>query len=136
GRFAISFVLFLLTAAPGIAQSDLPPAFAKKVPETIQDLQAIEQHVQTLVEKVMPATVGLRVGNAQGSGVIINREGYILTAGHVSGATDRDAIIILPDGRRLRGRTLGANNGIDSGMVLITEKAEFPFVAMARSADL
>src|SRR5437764_8264622 len=84
----------------------------------------------------MRATVGLRVGNAQGSGVIINREGYILTAGHVSGATDRDAIIILPDGRRLRGRTLGANNGIDSGMVLITEKADFPFVSMAKSADL
>jgi serine protease Do len=135
-NFTAVMALFLSLSASANAQNDLPAAFAKKVPESIQDLKAIEQHVQTLVEKVMPATVGLRVGNAQGSGVIINREGYILTAGHVSGATDRDAIIILPDGRRLRGRTLGANNGIDSGMVLITEKAEFPFVNMAKSADL
>jgi serine protease Do len=36
----------------------------------------------------------------------------------------------------LRGKTLGANNGIDSGMVVITDKADFPYLDMARSADL
>ena len=84
----------------------------------------------------MPATVSLRVGNSQGSGVIIDREGRILTAGHVSGEVGRDATIIFPDGRRLHGKTLGANNGIDSGMAIITEKSDFTFVEMAKSATL
>lgn len=130
-------VAIALVLAPTLfAQPALPPAFDKKVPETVQDLQQIENHVQKLVEKVMPATVCLRIGTAQGSGVIVNRDGYILTAGHVSGAANQNAVIILPDGSRLRGRTLGANNGIDSGMVLITDKVNFPFVEMAKSAGL
>jgi serine protease Do len=131
---AIAFLIALPLVAR--AQTALPAAFDKKVPDTVEDLQAIEQHVQKLVERVMPATVCLRVGNAQGSGVIINREGHILTAGHVSGAANREVTIILHDGRRLRGKTLGANNGIDSGMAVITEKADFSFVEMAKSADL
>ncbi len=118
------------------AQGSLPAAFAKKVPESVRDLREMENHVQKLVERVLPATVSLRIGNAYGSGVIINREGYILTAGHVSGAANREVTVILPDGKRLRGQTLGANNGIDSGMVVITDKADFPHLDMARSADL
>src|SRR5438105_3600727 len=123
----------LVFAEPLLAQPGLPPAFKKPVPETLQDLQEIETHVQKIVEQVMPATVNLRIGPVQGSGVIIHREGYILTAGHVSGAANQDVLIILADGRRLQGRTLGANNNIDSGMVRITEKADFNHVEMARS---
>jgi serine protease Do len=117
-------------------QVALPAVFAKKVPESVQDLQDVENHVQMLVERVLPATVCLRIGNAQGSGVIIDRAGHVLTAGHLCGAANREAIIIFPDGRRLHGKTLGANNGIDSGMVVITDKADFPCLEMARSADM
>jgi serine protease Do len=118
------------------AQGSLPAVFAKKVPESVRDLQDIENHTQKLVERVLPATVCLRIGNAYGSGVIIDREGHILTAGHVSGAANRDATVIMPDGKRLRGKTLGANNGIDSGMVVIIDRADFPHLDMARSTDL
>jgi serine protease Do len=134
--FTAAMLTFFALVQSISAQSALPSAFFMKIPETVQDLQAIENHVQKLVEKVMPATVCLRVGNHQGSGVIINREGHILTAGHVSGAAERDVTVILSDGRRLRGRTLGANNAIDSGMAVITDKADFPYVEMAKSAAL
>jgi serine protease Do len=80
--------------------------------------------------------VCLRIGNSQGSGVIIDLDGHILTAGHVSGEANRDAVILLADGRRLKGKTLGANNGIDSGLVRITDKVDFPHVEMANSAQL
>jgi serine protease Do len=132
---AAALVAFLALTAPTFAQS-LPPAFAKTIPADLHDLQDIEQLVQKLVEKVIPATVNLRIGTVQGSGVIVNREGYILTAGHVSGAANRDVLIILHDGRRLKGRTLGANNGIDSGMVRISEDADFKHAEMANSAPL
>lgn len=134
-RTFLAAVLSLSIGIP-LAFAQTPAALDKPVPESVRDLEEIEAHVQKLVSKVMPATVCLRIGNAQGSGVLIDRDGRILTAGHVSGEAGREATIIFPDGRRARGKTLGANNGIDSGMVLLTDVVEFTHVEMAKSADL
>jgi serine protease Do len=135
--FPLVFGVVLASAGFVHAQDKtLPSVFDKKLPESLDDLRAIEAHVKKLVEKVTPCTVGLRIGGAQGSGVIINKEGYILTAGHVSGTPDQPCEIILHDGKKLKGITLGANNSIDSGMVKITEKADFAFAEMASSAGL
>ncbi len=132
-------VLGVVLASAGFAPAQhktLPSVFDKKLPESLDDLRAIETHVKKLVEKVTPCTVGLRIGGGQGSGVIINKEGYILTAGHVSGKADQPCEIILHDGKKLKGITLGANNGIDSGMVKITDKADFLHAEMAQSTGL
>jgi serine protease Do len=115
---------------------ELPAVFSKDAPEGVEDLRAIETHVQKVLKKVLPATVGLRVGSASGSGVIVSKEGYVLTAGHVSGDADRDVTVILHDGRRLKGKTLGANRGIDSGMIKITDKGDYPFLDMGDSEAL
>jgi serine protease Do len=115
---------------------DLPAVFSKAAPEGLEDLKAIETHVQKVLKKVIPATVGLRVGSASGSGVIVSKDGYVLTAGHVSGDADRDVTVILHDGRRLKGKTLGANRGIDSGMIKITDKGDYPFLDMGDSETL
>jgi serine protease Do len=106
------------------------------VPEGIAELKAIEDQVRKVVDKVLPCTVCLRLGAGQGSGVIISADGYILTAGHVSGSADRDVTILLADGRTVKGKTLGANRKVDSGLVKITEKGTWPFIEMGRSADL
>jgi serine protease Do len=124
------------TARADSAEESLPPVFDKAVPESKQDLQAIQRHVQGLLKKTMPATVGLFVRGAQGSGVIVTKDGKILTAGHVSGTADTKCKIVMPDGRTLTGKTLGANHGIDSGMIQITDKGEFPFCAMAPSGEV
>jgi serine protease Do len=131
----VLIVLLVFLGAPNV-RAQVPAAFDKPVPESIADLQEIEEHVQRISAKVMPATVCLRIGNAQGSGVIIDRDGRILTAGHVSGEAGREATVIFPDGRRAKGRTLGANNNIDSGMVILTERIDFTHVPMAKSADV
>ena len=128
----IRIALALLVFSPSLSwgQDELPIAFSRKVPETLKDLQDIQKHVRELTKKVMPATVGVRIGQSSGSGVIIDKEGHVLTAGHVSGDADRVCELILPDGKKLKGKTLGANRGIDSGMILITDKADFPYVEM------
>ena len=64
-------------------------------PETIQDLKAMQERFRSLATKLVPCTVGLRVGGAQGSGVIISEDGYVLTAGHVSGQAGRTVTVIL-----------------------------------------
>src|SRR6185369_11570441 len=117
------------TPARGDKEFELPIAFTRKVPETIDDLKAMQNHVVPLVKKLMSATVGIRIGQSSGSGVIIDAEGHVLTAGHVSGDPGRPCKIILNDGRELEGKTLGANRAVDGGMIQITSKKfEFPYL--------
>ncbi len=108
----------------------------KAIPESIQDLRDLQARVKAVIKKVTPATVGLRVGGASGSGVIINKEGLILTAGHVAGRNGVPVTIIMPDGKRVKGVTLGADRGIDSGMVKITDKGDYPFAELGEISKL
>ena len=134
--FGVSVNLARADVAAPAETKPLPAAFTKTVPETVKDLQEIEQHVKKLVEKLIPCTVGLRIGGSSGSGVIIDKEGHVLTAGHVSGKPGQDVQILLHDGKKLKGKTLGANRGIDSGMLKITDTGTWPYLEMANLAEL
>jgi len=119
-----------------ISENAAAAALEKAAPENLEDLRAIQGQVQTIVKKVLPCTVGVRAGGAWGSGVIVREDGYVLTAGHVSAQPDREVTLFLMDGRRVKGKTLGANRGIDSGLIKITEEGTWPFAPMGNSADL
>ena len=134
-RFILSLLLTLTVLTPVRAESR-PPALDKLVPENVRDLRAIQERVKKVAAKVMPATVGIRIGHAAGSGVIVSKDGYVLTAGHISGEPDRVVEVILPDGTKLKGTTLGRNIAIDSGMIRITDKGEWPFVEMGDAFKL
>ncbi len=115
----------------------LSPGLLKLVPESIDDLREIEDRVQALIEKVTECTVALQVGSAQGSGVIVSADGYVLTAAHVSGEPGVSISIRLPDGTRARGRTLGRNPKLDASLIKIEKPArEWPHLKMASLSDL
>jgi len=114
----------------------LPPVFDKKAPENASDLAELQEHVKKIIKKVAPATVGIRIGNSAGSGVIIDAEGHVLTAGHVSGKPGRTCLIILPDGKEVKAKTLGQNVGIDSGLIKITAKGNYPHIEMGDSSKI
>jgi serine protease Do len=149
-RSALAFVLLLLlvgalggvAVSPAVADDpktteiSIPAVFDKAAPESVEDLKAIQAHVRKVLDKVIPCTVGVRIGAAQGSGVIVSKDGYVLTAGHVSGTPGKDCTLVLPDGKTVKGKTLGVNRGIDSGMIKITEEREWPYVEMGKSVDL
>lgn len=105
-------------------------------PRTLKDLQTLEKLVQKVTAKAIPATVGIRMRMGQGSGVIISADGYVMTAGHVIGAPDQDCSIILPDGRTVKGRSLGVNHGIDSGLIKITTPGVYPHVPLGKAEAL
>ncbi|MBW3598244.1 MAG: S1C family serine protease [Planctomycetes bacterium] len=113
----------------------LQKIFEGGAPETLADLRAMQDHVLRLTEQLQKSTVGVRVGPAHGSGVIIE-DGYVLTAGHVIGAPNRDAVFILHDGRTVRGKSLGLDVGIDSGLMQITGEGDWPEVEMGDSSQL
>lgn len=106
------------------------------VPESVSQLKSMEEHFRKLVERVTPATVGVQIGPAQGSGVIVSKDGYVLTAAHVSGKPGRNATLILPDGKRVKAITLGTNHGIDAGLIKITDPGEWPHAELASSRQL
>src|SRR5262249_60443961 len=83
-----------------------------------------------------PAVVNVKIGMGQGSGVIVSADGYILTAGHVSGPPNRTVEISLADGRKVKGKTLGVNRSIDSGMIKIISEGKWPHVELGDSGAL
>jgi serine protease Do len=120
---------------PALSESPLA-VLDKPAPGNVRDLLVIQEQVKRVLAKVMPATVGIRIGMSSGSGVIISEDGYVLTAGHVCSEPNRDVTLILPDGRFLKGKTLGVNRGIDSGLIKISDQGKWPFAAMGDSGKL
>src|SRR5258708_7598232 len=102
-----AFVVILgFLASSGLAQEVAQPAekekpkasavLVKTAPASVEELRAIQEQVKVVLKKVVPATVGIQLNGASGSGVIIDAEGHVLTAGHVSGPPNRDCTLILP----------------------------------------
>lgn len=114
----------------------LPDALSKAAPQSPGDLKAIQDHVKLVIKKVTPAVVAIQIGPNAGSGVIVDEDGTVLTAGHVSGKPGQRCLLILPDGKKLEGKSFGYNRDMDSGMIKITKKGKYPFARMGDSDKL
>jgi serine protease Do len=67
-----------------------------------------------------------------GSGVIIDRIGYILTNEHVIQGADKISVT-LPDGREFEGHLTGSDTYSDLAVIKIEPKGELPFVKLGDS---
>lgn len=113
-------------------------------PASLDEMRSMQREVEEVVKKVTPATVCLQIGPASGSGVIVSPDGWIITAGHVSDAgvgdnasrPDQPVVIVLHDGRRVHGVTLGANRTADNGLVRITDPGPWPYAEIGESGKL
>src|SRR6218665_425885 len=106
----------------------------KKAPESREDLLAIQKALIRSLAKAREATVCIDIGDGSGSGVIVSPDGLILTAAHVSTGVGRDVTVIMEDGRKLKGETLGLVANVDAAMIRITEKGPFPFAEVVKDA--
>jgi serine protease Do len=120
-------------------------------PEDLEDLKALQNRVKKVVDKCTPCTVAILIGFGAGSGVIVSEDGLVLTAAHVITGEDpfgkaspyeagKECEIVLPNGKKVKAKTLGVNSDTDSGMIQITEKGpndgKWPFLPVAKSAEL
>jgi serine protease Do len=98
------------------------PLGAVPRPQDISQLKSLEQKVTGVVQKVLPATISLfsMKNGASGSGVVVSKDGLILTAGHVVRGSD-EMTVIFPNGKQAQGKVLGANYTRDIAMVQITD---------------
>jgi len=129
-----------VATAKAKADERLEAILAGGVPKSAEEIRAMERRFREVAEKVTPATVGISSRGGGGSGVIVSKDGLVLTVGHVTREAGRDVTVLLPDGRRARAKTLGANLAVDAGMVQITDKpdanAPWPLCPMGKSGDL
>ncbi len=118
--------------------SGLQSVFSGREPSSLQELRALELQQSRVAKAIERVTVNVQQGSAQGSGVIITADGYVLTAAHVAGGKDRDAKVILNDGTTLRARTLGLNRDKDAGLIKIEDPRFLPspYATIGRSSDL
>ena len=116
---ATAFVAVLLSA---------PPSFANE----LQALKARQERVISLAEHLVACTVSIEAVGS-GSGVVIDKDGLVLTAGHVVSEPGTEVTITFADGRRVKGETLGADRRRDAAMVRIKEKGDWKFVELGQS---
>ncbi len=148
----------LLAAVAGPVAADPPvtktstrlPAWGAvwtKTPTTTDELRALEAATKAVVARCTPVTVGIEIdmglSKAAGSGVIVSEDGLVLTAAHVSGEPNKSCTVILADGTRVKAKTLGTNERIDSGMIRLVDDSKspnkdgkWPFVTVGKSGDL
>lgn len=119
----------ILSAA--VAFSEVPAEVPSFGPE---QLRALQNKVQDVSEKGLHATVSLfsEASESSGSGVIISKNGLILTAGHVVEGLE-EVTVVFSDGKQARGKVLGSNLSKDSAMVKLAEETEWPFVELGDS---
>ncbi len=100
------------------------------------NLEAVREAV---VAKVTPTVVQINVTNAQGSGigsgVIIDKRGYIITNNHVvSGA--QSVQVVMSDGTKLTGQVTGTDPADDLAVVKINPPANMPVANLGNSSQL
>ncbi|MGI9240627.1 MAG: S1C family serine protease [Verrucomicrobiales bacterium] len=87
-----------------------------------------------VLDNAKAATVGVE-SEGSGSGVIISKDGYVLTAAHVSGEPDAELFIVLPDGTRVKAKSLGNKTFADAGLIKILEGENYPTAEMAKPGE-
>jgi serine protease Do len=119
-------------AAPAATERHAAPGLDR--PQDERDLIAIQAQLLKVLDRAKAATVGVE-SDGSGSGVIITKDGYVLTAAHVSGEPGASLFIVLPDGRRVKAKSLGNKTFADAGLIKILEGGEYPTAEMAESGE-
>jgi serine protease Do len=121
-RIAIGLLLLVSSVASLSAHED---------ENELKTLLAVQTKVKNTVQQVTPAVVSISDGVGFGSGVVINEDGLILTAGHVVNNGGEEFTIYFPSGVTTQARLIGYNLDVDSAMLQITEKGKWPHAKLS-----
>lgn len=121
----LAFVSVFLFASHTNAQTD-----------TVSQLKDVQRKVAQAVELTLPACVAISDGVGFGSGVVVNAEGLVLTAGHVmTTEDDGNYEVLFPSGRTVPAKPLGRNLNDDAGMLQLLGSGPWPHVKMNQTDD-
>lgn len=131
--FLLSCFLSILLAAVALASEGRLYVNDKKAPENRKDLEAIQTALIAALPRARAATVCIQISEGSGSGVIVSPTGLILTAAHVATGVRKKVTVVLEDGTKLKGETLGLVADTDAAMIQIIDKGTYPFVEIDKN---
>lgn len=102
----------------------------------LNQLKTLESKIQSVVEKTLESTVVVTDGFGSGSGVIVSKDGLVLTAGHVLMTRGKELELIMSDGTLVKAKKLGKCLDVDAGMAQIIEPGEWPAVDLGSSESV
>lgn len=136
----------LLRSAGGVGTSiKVPDALIEILekggtPKTLDQMVQLEQQHRRIAERVAECTVNVSIGPAQGCGVMVTPDGYILTAAHVATRPGKKAIITFRNGESVTATTLGLNRSVDAGLIKIddgqSQTRQWPHASLGTSNQL
>jgi serine protease Do len=120
------------------------------------DISKLERDVQTVIKKIYSTSVcintydsvGRKAGPGLFTGVVVDAEGYILSAAHAVRPTDVFTTVFtggkeysffevtFPDGRKFKAVGLGTIPSSDVAVLKIIEKGNWPYAEMGWSSSL
>lgn len=92
-------------------------------------LQSLSDAVADLAERISPSVVRVGDGRRQGTGIVWDSEGHILTADHVVGRADV-LEVALHDGRRMEAKVVGRDPDNDLALLKVGAGGLVPLEAM------
>lgn len=106
--------------------------------KAMADLVALQKRVQQTAEKVRPAVVGIRMSGSSGSGCFISEDGWVSTAGHVSGSRPGTKCrVVLHGGDMLDAEVYGWHEALDYGLIKADTKGKkVPFCPLGDSTKV
>jgi len=121
----------MIFAMPAMAER--LPINEKKAPSGREDLEQIQGLLKSALPQARKATVCIELDQGSGSGVVISKDGLILSAAHVTGGVDREFTVIFEDGKKVKAVSLGLNSETDCSMAKIVDEGSYPFVEVDRN---
>ncbi len=109
------------TQGTPVAQSTIAQVEASQTPQ-IEGSTTWQDVVDQVADSVVAITVSGRFGGSQGSGVIIDAAGLVLTNNHVIEGGERGGIdVVLADGRVFPAEVVGLDETTDLGVLRLTD---------------
>ena len=88
------------------------------------------------VKKVFPAVVRIMTDTSMGSGVIITKEGYVLTSQHVVNTSKTVTVLLNSGGGTYQAEVAGADEATDLAFIkLPVKESGYPFAVLGSSAE-
>lgn len=98
-------------------------------PPELANQMARRNLAKPILDQGTPAVVAIETADGRfGGGVVIQKDGEVLTAGHIIANANQECKVHLPDGRMVKGQTRGICRELDVGLVKITEPGEYRYV--------
>jgi putative serine protease PepD len=117
------------TASPTtLSQSSTPPAAASRAGGSVAAVAA----------DVLPSVVSIKGQSGEGSGIILDSKGHILTNNHVAvlGENGGSLTVVLQDGRSAQATVVGLDASTDLAVIKVDGLDNLDAITLGSSADL